>query len=130
MRLLNILKSAAVERDLIDQDIELDLPIIFSLVRDMSYQRARNRLPETIIAEWRGTCSGKHYLLHQLFAEFGLESEIMACTSTELVDPDGIPTSIQPLYEAANHRFVDVHNYLLVAVPGGGQDTLFCGFFS
>jgi hypothetical protein len=121
MTLLEQLKKAAIERDLITPDDELNPELVFCLVRDMNYQRASNRLAETIISEWKGTCSGKHYLLHDLFAELGLDSEIMACTSAELVDPDDIPASIQPLYESANRRFVDVHNYLLLSVPDGGQ---------
>lgn len=121
MSLLDHLKSAALERDLISRDEELDPELVFTLVRDMAYQRASNRDPETIIKEWRGTCSGKHYLLHKLFAELGLESEIMACTSAEPIDPKGIPESVKPLYESANRRFVDVHNYLLLDFPGGGQ---------
>jgi hypothetical protein len=121
MSLLDLLKTAAIERDLIDEDSELDPELVFTLVRDMAYQRASNRDPETIIKEWQGTCSGKHYLLHKLFAELGLESEIIACTSTEPVGPQDIPATIQPLYEAANRRFVDVHNYLLLAVPAGGR---------
>jgi len=121
MNLLDQLKLAASERDLISPDDEFDLELVFTLVRDMSYQRASDRRPETIISEWRGTCSGKHYLLHKLFVELGYESEIIACTSTEPVEPQGIPASIQPLYEAANRQFVDVHNYLLLALPGGGR---------
>jgi hypothetical protein len=121
MNLLDQLKSEALKRDLIGQDIALDPELVFTLVRDMPYQRASDRRPETTIAEWQGTCSGKHYLLHALFTELGLTSKIVACTSAEPVDPTKIPPSIQPLYEAANRRFVDVHNYLLVEVPGDGQ---------
>ena len=121
MSLLEQLKTEALDRDLINPEDELDPELVFTLVRDMTYQRASNRLPETIISEWKGTCSGKHYLLHKLFAEMGLDSEIMACTSAEPVDPKDIPESIQPLYESANRRFVDVHNYLLLTVPGDGQ---------
>jgi hypothetical protein len=119
--LLNQLRTAALERKLISQHDELDPELVFTLVRDMAYQRASNREPETIIKEWRGTCSGKHYLLHKLFAELGLETDIMACTSTEPVDPKDIPDSLQPLYESANRHFVDVHNYLRLALPGVGN---------
>ena len=108
-------------RKLISQDDELDAEQVFTLVRDMAYQRASNRDPETTIKEWRGTCSGIHYLLQKLFAELGLEADIMACTSTEPVDPKDIPDPLRPLYESAKRHFVDVHNYLLLAVPGGGQ---------
>ena len=121
MSFLNQLRTAALRRKLISQDDELDPELVFTLVRDMTYQRASNRDPETIIKEWRGTCSGKHYLLQKLFAELGLEADIIACTSTEPVDPKDIPDSLRLLYESANRHFVDVHNYLLLAIPGGGQ---------
>lgn len=121
MRLLDLLKSEAVKRDLIDPSLELDPATVFSMVRDMPYQRASDRRPETTIAEWRGTCSGKHYLLQALFAELGLPSKLIACTTVEPVDPGEIPPSLKSLYEAANRRFVDVHNYLMVTVPDDGQ---------
>lgn len=50
------------------------------MVRDMPYQRTSTREPEAIIQEWRGTCSGKHYLLDQIFREEGLESRVIMCT--------------------------------------------------
>ncbi len=121
MRLLDLIKSEAVKRGLIDPSIELDPGAVFSLVRDMPYQRASDRQPETTIAEWRGTCSGKHYLLQALFAELGFSSKLIACTTVEAVDPSKIPPSLKSLYEEANRRFVDVHNYLLVSIPESGQ---------
>lgn len=121
MRLLDLIKSEAVKRGLIDPSIELDPGAVFSLVRDMPYQRASDRQPETTIAEWRGTCSGKHYLLQALFAELGFSSKLIACTTVEAVDPSKIPPSLKSLYEEANRRFVDVHNYLLVSIPECGQ---------
>ena len=121
MSLLSLLKSEAINRGLVDPDLELDAGLVFSLVRDMPYQRASDRRPETTIAEWRGTCSGKHYLLHELFEELNLPSTILACTSITPVEPGEVSPSMQQLYEAANRRFVDVHNYLLVSVPDGSQ---------
>jgi hypothetical protein len=106
---------------LLDPDVENDAALAFTLVRDMPYRRASDRRPETTIAEWRGTCSGKHYLLKALFAELGLPSQLMACTTVYPIDSDDVPESERSLYEAANRRFVDVHNYLLVGLPGGGQ---------
>jgi hypothetical protein len=87
----------------------------------MPYRRARDRRPETILNEWQGTCSGKHYLLKALFAELGLPSQIMACTTVVPVDPTQVPESLQLLYEAANRHFVDVHNYLIIDLPDGRQ---------
>ncbi len=56
--LLEILKSNAVERGLLGPNEQIDLEKAFLLVRDMPYIRASSRDPETIIQEWRGTCSG------------------------------------------------------------------------
>lgn len=119
MSLLNHLKSEAARRGLLYSDVELEPSIVFALVRDMPYHRASDRRPETIINEWRGTCSGKHYLLKALFAELGFPSQIMACTTVVQVDPAQISESLQPLYEAANRHFVDVHNYLILYLPDG-----------
>jgi hypothetical protein len=121
MPLLDRLKTEAMHRGLLESTAQIDAAQAFALVRDMPYRRASDRRPETIISEWQGTCSGKHYLLQALFAELGLSSEIIACTTVTPVDAAEVPEPLRPLYEAANRRFVDVHNYLLVALPGGGQ---------
>ena len=120
MSLLDLLKSEAVRRGLAQPDVDLKAADVFYLVRDMPYHRASDRLPETIINEWRGTCSGKHYLLQALLAELGLSSQVIACTTTTPIDSELIPEELQALYEEANCRFVDVHNYLILEVPQGG----------
>jgi hypothetical protein len=119
--LLLELKNAALRRGIVPDGQVLDPGLVFALVRDMPYQRASDRKPETIISEWRGTCSGKHYLLQKLFEQLGFETKIVACTSITPVDPGDITPQVEPLYSAANCRFVDVHNYLLLSVPGGGE---------
>jgi len=121
MNLLSLLKSEAVRRGLLDPTAQIDAALAFELVRDMPYRRASDRYPETTIAEWQGTCSGKHYLLQALFSELGLPSQVIVCTTVTPVDPAEVPEPLRPLYEAADRRFVDVHNYLLVALPGGSQ---------
>jgi hypothetical protein len=121
MRLLDFLKIEVIQRSLVSPDAKIDAAIAFTLVRDMPYRRASDRSPETVIREWQGTCSGKHYLLQRLFAELDSPSQIMACTTVVPIDRGEVPEHMLPRYEAANSRFVDVHNYLLVSVPGGGQ---------
>lgn len=121
MGLLDLLKAEAIRRGVLDSAADIDLATAFALVRDMPYRRASDRSPETTIREWRGTCSGKHYLLQGLFAEFGLSSQVIACTAVVPVDLVDVPDHLVPLYEAANRRFVDVHNYLLVELPGDGR---------
>lgn len=119
MRLLDLFKSEAVQRHFLADDAELDAATIFALVRDMPYLRASDRKPETIIREWRGTCSGKHYLLRALFAELGLSSTLMACTIVAYLDPATTLPALMAILEPVGGRFVDVHNYLVLHTPAG-----------
>ncbi len=116
--LLDTLKSKAVERGLLKPGDEIDLENAYYLVRDMPYIRASSRDPETIIHEWRGTCSGKHYLLKKLFAELGYSSRLIACTTVNLIDPKKVHGKLRKLLQQSNGRFVDVHNYLILELPG------------
>src|SRR5512139_2270349 len=116
--LLETLKSEAVERGLLKPQDEIDAEKAFTLVRDMPYIRASSRDSETIIQEWRGTCSGKHYLLKKLFAELGYSSRLIACTTVNLIDPMKVSGKLRSLLKQSNGRFVDVHNYLILELPG------------
>ena len=80
MALIALLRSEAERRGLLGGDANLDAGVVFTLIRDMPYQRANSRVPEAIIREWRGTCSGKHYLLDALFREMGHDSRVVMCT--------------------------------------------------
>ena len=115
--LLQILKSKALEKGLLKPEEEIDAEKAFTLVRDMPYTRASSRDSETIIAEWRGTCSGKHYLLKKLFAELGYHSRLIACTTVTLIDPKDVRGKLRKLLEQSHGRFVDVHNYLVLELP-------------
>jgi hypothetical protein len=117
--LLELLKSKAVEKGLLKPGDEIDLEKAFLLVRDMPYIRASSRDPETIIAEWRGTCSGKHYLLKGLFAELGYSSRLMACTTVTRIDPQKVWGKLRKLLKQSEGRFVDVHNYLILELAAG-----------
>jgi hypothetical protein len=117
--LLELLKSKALEKGLLKAEDEIDLEKAFLLVRDMPYIRASSRDPETIISEWRGTCSGKHYLLKGLFAELGYASRLMACTTVTYIDPKKVFGKMRKLLKQSKGRFVDVHNYLILESPAG-----------
>ncbi|MGB7873913.1 MAG: hypothetical protein WBL25_05980 [Anaerolineales bacterium] len=117
--LLDILKSKAVEKGLLKPDEEINAEKAFLLVRDMPYTRASSRDSETIIEEWRGTCSGKHYLLKKLFAELGYSSRLIACTTVAHIDPKEVRWKLRALLEQSEGRFVDVHNYLILELPDG-----------
>lgn len=117
--LLDTLKLKAIEKGLLKSEEEIDPKKAFTLVRDMPYTRASSRDSETIIAEWRGTCSGKHYLLKGLFAELGYSSRLIACTTVTHIDPKDVRGKLRKLLEQSNGRFVDVHNYLILELPEG-----------
>ena len=117
--LLDVLKSKAVEKGLLTPEENIDVEKAFFLVRDMPYTRASSRDPETIIGEWRGTCSGKHYLLKRLFAELGYSSQLIACTTVAHIDPKEVRGKLRTLLEQSEGRFVDVHNYLILETHAG-----------
>ena len=117
--LLDTLKSKAIEKGLLRSEDEIDAEKAYTLVRDMPYTRASSRDSETIIEEWRGTCSGKHYLLKKLFAELGYSSRLIACTTVTLIDPKDVRGKLRRLLEQSNGRLVDVHNYLILELPDG-----------
>lgn len=119
MSLIEQLTAEAVRRGLLEAGQEIDLDNAFYLVRDMPYRRASDRQPETLIKEWRGTCSGKHYLLRALYEQLGYRSRVIACTSVDMIAEDKVPEEIHDLWVAAGGRFVDVHNYLVLSLPGG-----------
>jgi hypothetical protein len=115
--LLETLKSTAIERGLLKPEDKIDVEKAFFLVRDMPYTRASSRNPNVIMREWRGTCSGKHYLLKGLFAELGYSSSLIACTTVVHIDPKEVSGKLRKLLEQSNGRFVDVHNYLVLELP-------------
>jgi hypothetical protein len=115
---LETLKSTAIDRGLLKPEQEVDAEIAFLLVRDMPYTRASSRDPNIIMQEWRGTCSGKHYLLKSLFAELGYSSRLIACTTVIHIDPKEVSGKLRKLLEQSKGRFVDVHNYLVLDLPG------------
>jgi len=119
MSLVEKLAAEAQGRGLLEQSQQVDMAAAFRLVRDMPYQRSSDRQPATLIREWRGTCSGKHYLLKDLFEELGTHSQVIACTSIEPIDEEKTPEEIHDLWVAAGGRFVDVHNYLVLEFPEG-----------
>lgn len=117
--LLESLKLKAVEIGLLKPKEEIGAETAFILIRDMPYTRASSRDPETTIREWRGTCSGKHYLLKQLFTELGYTLRLIACTTVAHIDPKDVRGKLRKLLEQSDGRFVDVHNYLILELPEG-----------
>lgn len=117
--LLSQLASAARKRELLAPNADLDPATVFALVRDMPYQRASDRQPATILREWCGTCSGKHYLLKALFTELGYTARVMACSVRMDLSERAMPAPLGEILAPVNGRFVDIHNYLILDTPQG-----------
>ena len=111
MSLLSELRAGAITRGLVPADAPLTTATAFALVRDMPYRRASSRAPETTIAEWRGTCSGKHILLDALFAELGVPATLIACTHEFTIENSPwLPPALRA--EAERAPIPDVHLFL------------------
>lgn len=120
--LLERLAGAAQQRGLLEAGASVSAARAFALVRDMPYGRASSRRPEVIIDEWRGTCSGKHYLLSGLFRELGLVCRL--CLATHVFDEAAtrrFPPHLRA--EAVAAPVPDVHTFLRLRSPGGWMDV-------
>jgi len=117
----------ARRRGHLDPSLELEslrgsegLATLFELVREMPYLRALDREPSTTIREWRGTCSGKHYLLKALYEELGYRTELLACTTWVRPELGALlPEGHESLM--AEGPIPDLHNYLRLYIEGAGQ---------
>lgn len=116
--LLSLLERESRQRGLMSDGESLSAERAFALVRDMPYRRASSRKPEAIIEEWRGTCSGKHYLLADIFRELGLESRVIMCTHRFTPEnTQRFPAELRELVTVS--PVPDVHTYLRVKTAEG-----------
>ena len=115
--LLTLLRQQAEEMSLIGEGAQLSPIDVFGLIRDMPYMRASSRRPDAIINEWRGTCSGKHYLLNDLLRAMGFDVRIFMCTHAFRQDnSQHFPPNLRA--HLTDGPVPDVHTYLLVRLPG------------
>ena len=116
--LLSMLEAESQRRGLVEPGRTIDAKAAFALVRDMPYQRASSRAPEVVIQEWRGTCSGKHYLLDRIFEEEGMESKVIMCTHrfTEETTAN-FPPELREV--VARSAVPDVHTYIRLNTDDG-----------
>ena len=111
--LASLLERESRQRGLLADRESLTAERAFGLVRDMPYRRASSRWPEAIVEEWQGTCSGKHYLLADIFREMGMESRVIMCTHRFTPENTGhFPAVLRGL--VADDAVPDVHTYLRV----------------
>ena len=80
-------------------------------IRDIPYGRPTSpRDPASVLADWKGTCSGKHLLARAILASMGLRSKLF-CLPYRLDDAvEGLPREVVQPY--VGRGLWDVHNYL------------------
>ena len=116
--LTKLLEQEARKRGLIASNERVTPASAFALVRDMPYQRASARRPESIIEEWRGTCSGKHYALDRIFREMGMDSRVIMCTHRFTTDNTGhFPADLRALVD--QEPVPDVHTCIRLGTEQG-----------
>ncbi|MCF7936904.1 MAG: hypothetical protein K9L28_11240 [Synergistales bacterium] len=96
---------------------------IFERVRDIPFGRAGSRDPLEVYRRNKGTCSGKNFLLRELFHAAGLATRDMICLQRwkdltwfpdDTYGTVALPGELRLLLEEV--EVVDFHNYLLVDV--------------
>ena len=116
--LLSLLEDESRKRGLLSADETLTAERAFALVRDMPYRRASSRRPQAIVQEWQGTCSGKHYLLADVFQELGLSTHVIMATHRFTQENTAhFPADLRHLLSGG--PVPDVHTYLRVNLPEG-----------
>jgi hypothetical protein len=120
--MLETFQTQAVRRRLLPASSTLTPATAFALVRDMPYKRAKSRAPEAIVTEWQGTCSGKHYLLKELFQEMGVRTRVIMCTHQfDQTNTAHFPESLRKL--TAQGPVPDVHTFLRLETDNSWMDV-------
>ena len=93
---------------------------LFEHVRDIPYEFAASRDPLEVLKTRRGSASGKHYLLGELFRHLGLKVRHMLCTHRFNESPLPFPDDMQEMLR--KNEIVDVHDYLQIFVDDAWID--------
>jgi hypothetical protein len=94
---------------------------LFERVRDLNYQYPASRNPIEVLQRGGGSCSGKHYLLGELFRRQGLPVRHMLCTHRFNDSPLPFPAHMQDLLR--KNEILDLHDYLQISVDGEWIDV-------
>jgi hypothetical protein len=93
---------------------------LFEHVRDLPYHYPASRDPLEVLRRPGGSCSGKHYLLGELFRRQGLPVRHMICTHRFNDSPLPFPEHMQDLLR--KNEIVDLHDYLQICIDGTWVD--------
>ena len=93
---------------------------LFERVRDIPYCFPASRDPAEVLRAGRGSCSGKHYLLGELYRLLGLPLRHMICMHRFNESPIAFPESMQDMLR--KNEIVDLHDYLQIQIDGAWID--------
>jgi len=95
--------------------------VLFERVREIPYVYPASRDPTDVLRNGRGSCSGKHYLLGEMFRLLGLRVRHMICTHRFNESPLAFPAPMQETLR--KNEIVDLHDYLQIEVDGSWVDV-------
>lgn len=94
---------------------------LFEKIRDLPYHYPASRKPLDVLRERSGSCSGKHYLLGELYRRQGLPVRHMLCSHRFNDSPLPFPEHMQDLLR--KNEILDLHDYLQISVDGNWIDV-------
>jgi hypothetical protein len=95
--------------------------VLFEKVRDISYGYPTSRDPVEVLRQSRGSCSGKHYLLGEMYRILALPARHMICTHRFNESPIAFPDEMQEILR--KNEIVDLHDYIQIAIDGTWVDV-------
>jgi len=95
--------------------------VLFEAVRDIPYRYPASRHAAEVLQNGYGACSGKHYLLGEMYRLLGLRVRHMICTHRFNEAPLVFPAPMQEMLR--KNEIVDLHDYLQIAVDGEWIDV-------
>lgn len=95
-----------------NQPLELKVITLFKKVRDIPYGNIGSRDPLDILKNNRGTCSGKHFLLKELYKAIGVPVRDFIVMHSFNNLPINFPAEIKQLLDT--NQIIDPHNYLKI----------------
>ena len=94
---------------------------LFERVRDITYQYPASSIPAEVLRRGGASCSGKHYLLGDLFRRQGLAVRHLLCTHSFNDSPLPFPQEMQDMLR--KNEIIDLHDYLQVCIDGEWIDV-------
>jgi hypothetical protein len=119
----DVRKKILTEWRILDLPLDQQIIKIFEKVRDIPFGNIGSRDPKDVYEKNKGTCSGKNFLLRELYKEIGLKTKDVICLQRwkDLIwFPDDtyglvdLPDDLKQMLE--QNEIVDFHNYVKIFV--------------